>query len=381
MADETFNDGLEKSEEATAKRREDARKQGQFVKSRILVPVATAIAMTCALQLVGRNLIEGLALTQSIFFRLAGDPTHRTGITVKALIADSAVKCLPALLVLWLSVVLGGLAAGFLQTGFVLAQEPVTMDWRRVNPLGGFQRLFSWDALFEGVKGAVILVVLGVTGIRFLSGEFWMLTALPALSPGEIFSRAINRGSTLAAYVIAAMVTIVALDYLWQRWQLEKKLRMSRHEVKEEMREQEGDPVLKSRFKKLRQRLGRSRMIKEVEKADVVITNPTHLAVALRYSAQIMRAPQVVAKGADFMAARIRNVARSKHLPIIEDRPLARLLFQQVAIGEEIPESLYRAVAGVLAYVYRLRDRNGRGQTAGNSIGTGHIEEHRIGDL
>jgi flagellar biosynthetic protein FlhB len=360
MADGAFNDGLEKSEEATPKRREDARKQGQFAKSRILIPVVTAITMTFALQLVGRNLIEGLALTQSMFFRIAGDPTHKTALAVKALMAAAAINFLPALFALWLSVVLAGLAAGFLQTGFVLAGEPVTMDWRRVNPFGGFQRLFSGDALFDGVKGVLILAVLGFTGIRFLSGELWMLTALPVLSPGEIFSRAIDRGNILTVHVIAAMLTIVAFDYLWQRWRIEKKLRMSRHEVREEMREQEGDPVLKSRFKKFRQRLGGGRMIKEVEKADVVITNPTHLAVAVRYRAENMRAPRVVAKGADFMAARIRDVARSRHLPIVEDKPLARLLFQQVSIGEEIPESLYRAVAGILAYVYRLRDRNGR---------------------
>jgi flagellar biosynthetic protein FlhB len=365
MADDTFNDGLEKSEDATPKRREDARKQGQFAKSRILIPVMTAIAMTFALHVVGKNLIEGLAATQKIFFRIAGDPTHKTAVAVNAIIADSAIKFLPALLVLWLSVVLAGLAGGFLQTGFVLAGEPVSMNWRRVNPLGGFQRLFSGDALFEGVKGVVILAVLSLTGIRFLSGELWMLTGLPVLSPGEIFSRAINRGSILAAHVIGAMLTMAAFDYLWQRWRTEKKLRMSRHEVREEMREQEGDPVFKSRFKKLRQRLGGARMIKEVEKADVVITNPTHLAVAVRYRAQNMRAPQVVAKGADFMAARIRDVARRRHLPIVEDKPLARILFQRVSIGEEIPESLYRAVASVLAYVYRLRDRNGRTQVAG----------------
>jgi flagellar biosynthetic protein FlhB len=159
----------------------------------------------------------------------------------------------------------------------------------------------------------------------------------------------------LITWVVVAMATLAGLDYLYQRWRTESQLRMSRHEIKEEMREQEGDPQLKGHLRSLRQKMSRRRLAADVAKADVVITNPTELAVALRYRAGEMSAPRVLGKGAGFIAQRIREIAREKGIPIVENKPLARLLYRQVDAGREIPEALYRAVAEVLAYVYRLR--------------------------
>jgi flagellar biosynthetic protein FlhB len=175
------------------------------------------------------------------------------------------------------------------------------------------------------------------------------------LATTDIVVLASRDGAVLSAWIIGVMIAFAAFDYLYARWNVEKQLRMSRHEIKEEMREQEGDPLLKSHLRSLRQRLSRRRIISEVAKADVVITNPTHLAIALRYRPEEMGAPKVLAKGAGFIAEKIREVARAKGIAIVENKPLARLLYKQVEIGREIPEALYRAVAGVLAYVYRLR--------------------------
>jgi len=157
------------------------------------------------------------------------------------------------------------------------------------------------------------------------------------------------------------MGALAGLEYFYQRWRTEVQLRMSRHEIKEEMREQEGDPQLKGRLKSLRQKMSRRRMTADVAKADVVITNPTHLAIALGYRAGEMSAPRVLGKGAGYIAEKIREIARAKGIPIVENKPLAQLLYRQVEVGWEIPEALYRAVAEVLAYVYRLR----RGERGG----------------
>jgi flagellar biosynthetic protein FlhB len=155
------------------------------------------------------------------------------------------------------------------------------------------------------------------------------------------------------------MGALAAIDYLYQRWRTDAQLRMSRQEIKEEMREQEGDPHLKNRLKSLRQKMSRRRMTAEVAKADVIITNPTELAVAMRYRVGEMSAPRVLGKGAGYIAQRIREIARERGIPVVENKPLAQLLYRQVDVGREIPETLYRAVAEVLAYVYRLRRGTG----------------------
>jgi len=167
----------------------------------------------------------------------------------------------------------------------------------------------------------------------------------------------------LTAGIVGATAALAGLDFLYQRWRTDSQLRMSRTELKEELREQEGDPHVKSHLKSLRQKFSRRRLAAEVAKADVVITNPTHLAIALRYNAAEMAAPRVLGKGAGYIAEKIREIARERGIPIVENKPLARLLYAQVEIGREIPEALYRAVAEILAYVYRLR-RGQRGTSA-----------------
>jgi flagellar biosynthetic protein FlhB len=168
-------------------------------------------------------------------------------------------------------------------------------------------------------------------------------------------------GVLLTSWIVGVMGALAGLEYFYQRWRTEVQLRMSRQEIKEEMREQEGDPQLKGRVKSLRQKMSRRRMTAQVAKADVVITNPTHLAIALGYRAGEMGAPRVLGKGAGYIAEKIREIARAKGIPIIENKPLAQLLYRRVEVGWEIPETFYRAVAEVLAYVYRLR----RGERTG----------------
>jgi flagellar biosynthetic protein FlhB len=360
MAEEPSKDDLEKSEEATPKRREEARKQGQFPKSRNLIPAATLGAIAISLKFGGEELAERLSRCIGEFFTMAGSMKHMSSEQVVAISRETGLFFAPVMLPIFAGIIMSGLGSGFLQTGFVRASEPLRFDFSRISPMNGLRRLFSLDSIAESIKASLFIFVLGCIGGIFLYGTLPALMSLPTLTVGDIFALAMQNGAVLGAWIIGAMLALAGFDYLYQHWRLEKQLRMSRYELKEEMREQEGDPLFKSHLKSARQKISRRRMMSEVARADVVITNPTHLAIALRYHAEEMGAPRVVGKGAGFIAEKIREVARSKAIPIVENKPLARLLYGQVQIGGEIPESLYRAVAGVLAYVYRLR-RGGRG--------------------
>jgi flagellar biosynthesis protein FlhB len=355
MAEEAFKDDLEKSEEPTPKRRDDARKQGQFPKSRNLIPAVTLGAIAIALKFGASELMERLARCVTGFFSAAGTTKQLGSEDMVMLSYQTGLLFAPVLLPIFAGIMVTGLGSGFLQTGFVLASEPLRFDLNRISPVAGFRRLFSLDSVAESIKAVLFIASLGSIGGAFLYGELPALASLSTLAAADIVAYACRDGAVLSAWIIAAMVALAGCDYLYQRWHIDKRLRMSRHEIKEEMREQEGDPLLKSQLKSLRQKMSRRRMMSEVAKADVVITNPTHLAIALRYRPDEMSAPRVLGKGADFIAEKIREVARSKGIPIVENKPLARLLYEQAEIGREIPETLYRAVAGVLAYVYRLR--------------------------
>ncbi len=355
MAEEAFKDDLEKSEEPTSKRREEARKKGQFPKSREMIPVATLIAIAVTLKFGGGELMERLARCVAGFFTAAGNTSQVGSEDLMRLSFETGLLFAPVMLPMFAGILFFGLGTGFLQTGFVLASEPVRFDISRVSPIKGFKRLFSLTAVADSMKAILFILGVGCVGGVFIYNELPALISLTTLAAGDMVGYATQDASALSAWILATMAILTGLDFLFQRWHTEKQLRMSRHEVKEEMREQEGDPLLKSHLKSMRQRMSRRRMMSEVAKADVVITNPTHLAVALRYRAEEMGAPRVLGKGAGFIAEKIREVARSRGIPIVENKPLARMLYQQAEIDREIPETLFRAVAGVLAYVYRLR--------------------------
>jgi flagellar biosynthetic protein FlhB len=352
---EGFKDDLEKSEEPTPKRRDDARKKGQFAKSRNLIPAATLLALAVTLRFSGSELVARMQACVVGFFTAAGT-NHELGTRdLFDLSTQASLLMAPALLPFFGAVMLAALAAGFLQTGFVMAGEPLRVDFSRVSPIAGFRRLFSLDSAADLVKALLFIGALSVVGGVYLYSDLPVLTSLSGFSPIDILVYTSREGAGLIGWVVGTMATLAGLDYLYQRWRTGAQLRMSRQEVKEEMREQEGDPQLKGAIKSLRHKLSRRRMTAEVAKADVIITNPTELAVALRYRAGEMSAPRVLGKGAGYVAQKIREIARENGIPIVENKPLARLLYKQVEVGREIPEALYRAVAEVLAYVYRLR--------------------------
>jgi flagellar biosynthetic protein FlhB len=359
MADEAYKDDLERTEEPTPKRREDARKKGQFAKSRNLIPAATLVAIAVALRFGGEELMVRMERCVVGFFSAAGNLKQFNADDLLELSMQASWLFAPVMLLFFGGVVLAGLGSGFLQTGFVLASEPLHFDPARLNPWAGMRRLFSLDAAGELVKAIIFLCGLGILGAVFLYSNLPALISLSGLRVEDIFSYASRQGAALTAWIVLVMVALAGIDYFYQRWRTDTQLRMSPQEIKEELREQEGDPHLRSHLKSLRQKMSRRRMTAEVAKADVIITNPTELAIAMRYRAGQMDVPRVVGKGAGYIAQKIREIARERGIPMVENRSLARLLYRQVDVGQEIPESLYRAVAEVLAYVYRLRRGGG----------------------
>jgi flagellar biosynthetic protein FlhB len=353
MADE--NDNLERNEEPSPKRREEARKKGQVAKSRLLLPAASLLFFVSSLhfasgQLVGRfeRLIVG-------FFSVAGT---RTDLTRESLF-DLTVQAGSVLWVFLVPFFIGACIAvsgtGLLQTGLLWNTELLQPDFSRINPISGFSRLFGFETAIELLKTLLCVGVLGSASGLLLFSQTDALSMLTSLDIRETLTYGGRESLRLLKHTVGILTAFAILDYFFQRWQTEKKLRMSRQELKEEMREQDGDPQIKSRLKSIRHKLARQRMMADVAKADVVVTNPEELAVAIRYRQEEMTAPRVVAKGAGHIARQIRTIARSHGIPIAENKPLARLLYRTVDVGKEIPETLYRVVAEVLAYVYRLR--------------------------
>lgn len=358
MAD--ARDNLEKTEEPTPKRQEEARSKGQVARSRVLIPTATLLGAAVGLSLAGKELLTRLGRLFTAFLALVGERKELSLEELFALAVQSGWLFLPVLAPLFAGILLAGAGSGFLQTGGLWTTKPLRPDLTRLNPLAGLRRLLGLEAVTELGKALLEILCLGALGFFFFRAHLPALAALTTLEVGDILLYGSREGVWLLKAGVMIMAILAGMDYLVQRWRTQTQLRMSRQEVKEEMREQEGDPLLKGRLKSLRQRLARQRMMAEVPKADVVITNPTELAVALRYSLNQMKAPLVVAKGAGFVAHRIRAIARENSIPLMENKPLARLLYREVEVGQEIPETLYRAVAEVLAYVFRLRRREGR---------------------
>ncbi len=355
-------DDFERTEEPTPRRREEAKKRGQVARSRYLIPTATLLAATLVLYWAGPHLLLRWGRLSLACFSLAGKRQDLLWEDLWTLFFHSGLLLLPILAPLLAAVAVGGVGGGLLQTGFLWSLEPLRPDLSRLNPLGGLRRLLGLEALAEFLKALLSIGCLGALGFFFLSSQVPFLSSLPSLEVPSTLYYGAQRAVRILGGGLGILFVLSTLDYLFQRWRTETRLRMSRRELKEELREQEGDPLMKSRLKSLRQRQARQRMMQEVPRADVVITNPQELAVALCYRMEEMAAPRVVAKGAGFLAHKIRDLARKNGVPIVENRPLARLLYRTVEVGQEVPESLYRAVAEVLAYVYRLRQEVWQGQ-------------------
>jgi len=350
--------GGEKTETATAKKRQDARKKGQVMKSTEVITACILFAAFFAIKIFGGLIYERISLFTKLL--LAGYAAAAQDITLQVmyrLYLDAAVAFLlsagPVLAILYVT----AFAANAAQVGFQFSTEPLRFKPDRLSPARGFKRLFSVKNLFNLLKSIVKVLIVGGIAYSYVAGRLADLTELMGADIHVIGKRGFEMLFDLAFRICAAVLALAAVDYAWQWRQYEQELKMTKQEVKEEFKQMEGDPKIKSKIKEKQRQLSMRRMMEDVPKADVVITNPTHLAVAVRYDLAVADAPVVLAKGQDYIALRIRRLAEESGVTIVENKALARALFETVGVGERIPVELYQAVAEVLAFVYGKKNR------------------------
>ena len=348
--------GGEKTEQATPRKREDARKKGQVFKSAdlnsaiILIVGSVAIFTTFPFM---TSSIEQFTKLYILDRTLADfDNTYACFLLVEIIVLMAKIIW-PILAATFLT----ALIITYLQVGFVFSGEVLTPQLNRLNPLEGFKRIFSKRALVELLKS---LMKIGITGYIVYTILKKNIVILPRFVDMDLTTTMITLGSIMMemALKVGLVFTIIGIiDYIYQRYEHEKSLMMSKHDVKQEYKQSEGDPQIKSRQRQIQREASMRRMMSEVPKADVIITNPTHFAVALKYQPATMDAPKVVAKGQDFIAFKIREIAVENNVIIVENPLLARTLFYSLEIGDTVPEELFQAVAEVLAFVYKQKKK------------------------
>jgi flagellar biosynthesis protein FlhB len=350
------DDQGQRTEQATPKRLQEARQRGNVPRSGEVGPAVTVVAAAGFLSWMGPTWAGSLiALVPTIFGDLQAPAWNVVDAQQFISRALGHFVLLAAPIVLTITLIVIG--ANLLQVGFVLSGHPLKPDWNRVNFVSGFRNLFGARAFVELGKAPFKLGLLGVIAYLSVKSELGTLMTVAGVDPIGGVKVFAGLGLTLLWRIGVAHAALAALDYGYQRWSHQRSLRMTKDEVREELRQAEGDPQIRARFRSLHRQYAMRRMMAAVPTADVVVTNPTHLAIALKYEAGTMKAPKVVAKGARLVAQRIREMARAAGVPVVEHKPLAQALYKAVPIGGEIPSRLYRAVAEILAYVWALNRR------------------------
>ena len=347
----------EKTERATTKKRKDERKKGNVFSSKDIVTVASVVVMFFALRLWFPVMVEHVDAFFLKFIDYAGTNYEVTGGFVASLYKDAAILvCIVALPLLLLSMFVSIIAYG-MQTKFLFAQEALKPKFSRLSPIEGFKRIFSLRSFVELFKNLIKIIILVAIVYRFLIGRVMPLTRTLFMNLEQSASYILNSVITLVMSICIVFVCIAALDLVYQKWDYERRIKMSKHEVKEEYKQLEGDPMVKRRIRDVQMKFAMSRMMQAVPTADVVIKNPTHYAAALKYDIVKDMAPVLVAKGQDDMALRIIKVAEENGVFITENRELARALYVSVDLNREISAEFYDTVAEILALLYKMKNK------------------------
>jgi flagellar biosynthesis protein FlhB len=349
--------GGEKTEKATPKRREEARKKGQVAKSQDLNGAVVLLAALFALSIWGPHIWSQVGASMHDTLAMISQPRALTtggigrvfmqnGRTAALAVAPIAIVCL-----------VFGVVANLGQVKLKPSFHGLKPDFKRLDPLKGAKNLFGPNLLFEGAKNLTKVAIVGAISAFAVVPKLQDLAALVGMAPGDVVSKLAHTVLGIAQRAAIAYILIGIADYAYQRWRHEKSLRMDKQEVKEEQKAFTSPPEVRSAMRRRQMAAARARMMSAVPEADVVVTNPTHYAVALVYDG-IKPAPEVLAKGQDLVAAQIRRVAEENGVPVISDPPLARSLHASVEVGQQVPEELYAAVAQLLAFVYRVANRS-----------------------
>jgi flagellar biosynthetic protein FlhB len=357
----------ERTEAPTPRRREESRNRGQVVRSSDLTAAVTLLGAMLLLHWTGRNLL-GRLLQVTRTCLDAGDAQSVDPAAMAGMLTTSFHGLAGIVLPMMLVVLVLALVASFAQVGVLFTLTPLTPSLDRLNPVNGLSRMFNGRAVVHLLMGLAKTGVLGVVAWWTLRTRVDVLVQVSALPHLAVVAVAAELAYTLGLRMAIALLILAIIDYVYQRWRHEQDLKMTKEEVKEELKRMDGDPMLKRRRREIQVQMAIRRIKYAVPKADVIITNPTELAVAIQYDADTMNAPKVTAKGADLMAKRIRELAIEHGVPIVERKPLAQALYKTVEVGREIPGPFYKAVAEILAYVYELTGKKHRRRRATASM-------------
>jgi len=346
----------EKTEPATPKRLQEMREKGQVAKSREVPSIAVLVASLLVFYFLGSTMIKEFMDLMQWAFSSSGSLQLKEA-NLQWLLVEYLQRCWRIFAPLLVVIIAVALLSNYLQVGFIFSFESITPKLSKLDPLKGFARMFSKQSLVELVKSVFKVVIVGCVTYLTVRGELNHIIPTIDMEVWSILSYIGNVCFKIMLHTSWVLIVLAFLDYIFQKWDFQQESKMTRQEVKDEFKQREGDPLVKSRVRQVQREMARRRMMEAVPKADVVITNPVHLAVALEYNAQQMPAPRVTAKGARLMAERIKEVARENQIPLVENKPLTQALFSSVEIGQEIPTVFYKAVAEILAYVYRLKNK------------------------
>ncbi len=354
MAEDSFQ---EKTEKATPRKRQKAREKGQAAKSVEITSVIVLLTGSVAMYIFGHYFYSNLLgiMRSSFTFNTVLDFDLSYCISF---IGKVTIKFVFIILPLLGALFLAALAANFMQVGFLFSLGPIEPKLSKLSFIKGLKKLFSLRSFVELIKSILKLIIIGLVAYFVIAGQINHALTLQSADVAHIFVFILKVFFKIFIWVLLIMGALAALDYAFQKWLSEKDLKMTKQEVKEEAKQTEGDPQLKSKIRNIQYQTAKKRMMKEIPKADVVITNPTHLALALKYDPISMKAPKVVAKGAGSIAERIKKMAAMHNIPVVENRKLAQNLYKVVDVGEEIPSDMYKAVAELLAYIFKLKGKS-----------------------
>ncbi len=346
----------DKTEKATPKKRQDARKKGQVLQSREISSALVLMLVFITLRIFGSYMYnEILTYTRKVLTEYPKiEDLFMPDILLRVFI-DSVTVFFKATAPILAVALLTGIVAGYAQVGFLFTLETLSPKFSRINPFSGFKRLFSPKGAVELVKAVLKVSVIGYVAYTYLNGQAESILKMMDM---DIIAIGVMVGTisiNVAIRICLVLIILSLFDYAYQWWEFEKNLKMTKQEIKEEYKQMEGNPEIKSKIKQRQRQMSMRRMMQEVPKADVVITNPTHFACAIKYDARVSDAPMLIAKGQDYIAMRIKEVAKENKVEIVENRALARTIYDTVDIGKSIPPELYQAVAEILAFVYSLK--------------------------
>jgi flagellar biosynthetic protein FlhB len=350
------SDDNQKTEDPTPRRLEEARKRGQVVYSREINNWLVMFTATVLVVMAGPGIMSDLKdvlknfLEQS--YAIPMDPTGLGNVLQTLFLRVGGDIILPLIFLAF-----AGALSGFMQTGPIFTFDPIKPDLSKISIFKGFGRLFSSRSVIELIKGVVKLVLVSIAGTVALWPYFGTVEHFVGLDFSQVLFELQTLFLKMMVAVLSIMFILAIVDYMLQRAEFMKNMRMSKQDIKEEYRQTEGDPVVKGKLRQLREQRARQRMMQAVPKADVVITNPTHYAVALKYDAGAMDAPTMVAKGVDAIAERIKQIAKENNVPVVENAILARALYGSMEIDQTIPRDHYKAVAEVISYVFKLKGK------------------------